>query len=963
MIDPLLFMPILVPLIGALAAAGIGISKGMRSWPATWLSGVGAVFPLASFLWLISCFEALREGAAYTWRFGWMPSLGLDLVLYLDSLSALFAYLITFIGTLIVIYAGQYFKGEEGTWRFFCYLLLFMSSMLGLVLAGDILTLFIFWEGTSVTSYLLVAYKFKDEEAGKGAFKALFITGGGGIALLVGLLLVAHTAGSTEFADILVTGDLIRQNSLYPLILILLGIGAFTKSAQFPFHIWLPGAMSAPTPASAYLHSATMVKAGIYLMARLNPALGGTEPWFWMFTSVGLVTMVSGAYLGLRQNDLKALLAYSTISQLGVMMMMIGQSMEIAFKALIIGVLAHALYKSALFMIAGIVDHETGTRDIRRLGGLGRSMPVCYATAVFASLSMAGLPPLFGFLAKETLLATAIHPSLPVSLAWLLPASTVFSGAFMLAMAAMLVMDVFRNPPGDRSVHGHEAPLLMLMAPLVPTVLSIAIGLLPEAKVEAAFLANAAGDAFGDKVKVSLKMWTGLNVPMLLSVIAVSSGTLLFFYRHRVRALQERYGGGWTLNSVYDAALSKVDRLAYMFTLLQVGRLRVYMTVILIGTLLLVVGFGSISPARHLLDVTGPALDLRGEMVILRVLALLITAGAAVAAVLLMRDFYAILAFAASGLGVAVLLALEPAPDVALVQIVVDILTLVILVLALSRLPKRLRKSVQSISLKVGRIHRLQDALIAGAFGFVVMLLSLAALVSRPRFSTLTPFFEANAKSIVGSRSIVGAIIVDFRGMDTLIEIAVFSIAGLGIYTLFQFAAKKYRNMEFICLDYRPFYTGPLKTMGVGGTRRSPFIRGLAVISLPLAMVIGITHILYGHDQPGDGFTAGVIISIGVGFWYVVYGYEQTRLRLWWLKGSAFIGSGILIAVLSGVLAALITGNFFANVDFGYRIGLHLPDRIHVSTSLLFEIAICLSVIGGVTHMLNALGRPEECGE
>ena len=447
---------------------------------------------------------ALNQGMVFTWQMAWLPSLGLDLGFYFDSLSALFALLVTFIGTLIVIYTGQYFKGDQSAWRFLTYLLLFMGAMLGLVMAGDVLTLFIFWEGTSITSFLLVAYKYNDEKARRGAFKALFITAGGGIALLAGLLFVSFVAGSTEFSTILTSGEALRNSEFYLVMLALVSVGAFTKSAQFPAHIWLPSAMSAPTPASAYLHSATMVKAGIYLMARLNPALGFTESWFWLLTLVGLITMLVGAYLGLKQNDLKALLAYSTISQLGILIMLIGQEDGAGYKALVIGILAHALYKSALFLLVGIVDHETGTRDLRRLGGLRRSMPYTFALTAIAGLSMAGLPPMFGFLAKETLLATALHPTLPASIAWILPWASVVAGALMLAQAGLLVWGTFMGQPRDPGVHGHEAPWAMLLAPAIPALLSVILSILPGPKDEATFLAGAASVAFDGKVKVSL---------------------------------------------------------------------------------------------------------------------------------------------------------------------------------------------------------------------------------------------------------------------------------------------------------------------------------------------------------------------------------------------------------------------------------------------------------------------------
>ena len=393
--DLTLFIPFILIFSAALFATGVGQTSLLKvengRFPLTTLAWLLAIAPFASFVLLLQKTNLINSGEKLKASLNWLPSLNIKFSLYLDGLSLLFALLVTGIGTLIIIYAGYYFQKEPSAWRFLSYLLLFMGSMLGLVMAGDVIVLFLFWEGTSITSFLLVAYKYKYPEARQGAFKALFITGGGGIALLFGLLIVAGVSGETSLPAILASGDLLRQSALYPVMLGLLALAALTKSAQWPFHFWLPQAMSAPTPASAYLHSATMVKAGIYLMARMNPVLGETELWFWLFSIIGLVTMVLGAYLGLKQNDLKALLAYSTISQLGVLMMLIGQDTDIAFKALVVGVLAHALYKSALFLVAGTVDHESGTRDLRLLGGLREKMPITAVLAFIAALSMAGL--------------------------------------------------------------------------------------------------------------------------------------------------------------------------------------------------------------------------------------------------------------------------------------------------------------------------------------------------------------------------------------------------------------------------------------------------------------------------------------------------------------------------------------------------------------------------------------------
>ena len=962
-------VPLAIVLVGALLAALVGLSPMQQRLSITQLAWILALAPLLALGLLLSHLPAVSNGSALVWRFDWIPSLGLSLGLYFDNLSALFGLLVTGIGTLVVIYTGYYFKENapspsqetgtgKGDWRFLCYLLLFMFAMLGLVMAGDVITLFLFWEATSITSFLLIAYKYKDEAARSGAFKSLFITGGGGIALLAGLLFVSHVAGGSELALILIRGDALRTSALYPVMLGLVAFGAFTKSAQFPAHIWLPNAMSAPTPASAYLHSATMVKAGIYLMARLNPALGFTDLWFWLLSLFGLSTMLIGAYLGLKQNDLKALLAYSTISQLGVLMMLIGQDTSIAFKALVIGIVAHALYKSALFLVVGIVDHEAGTRDLRRLGGLWHTMPFTFAIASVAALSMAGLPPLFGFLAKETLLATATHPSLPHLVDVLFPAATVVAGALVLAQAGMLVWDTFLAKARDAGVHAHEAPLAMLLAAAIPATLSLAIGLLPEPAPLAKFLANAARAVYGGEVKVSLALWTGISVPLVLSVIAVSLGSILFILRHRLSWLQARVSERLTLNTVYVATLNLIDGAAYLATRLQSGQLRTYLAIMLISTLGLVAWLGRSSGWDPVLYLGTPRLTFSGGIAVLRVFALLATVATAASTIVLRRDFSAIVALGASGLGIAVLMVLEPAPDVALVQIVVDILAMVILVLALTRLPRIQRQRAQTFTFQQGRASLIRDALIAAAMGVVVAFATLIGLTSRPRGSLVTPFYETNAKVLTGAKDIVGAIIVDFRALDTLIEIVVFSLAGLGIYTLLRIASKNagdHGNQ----VEELPLPTSQLlHTLGIGGQETSSFVHALAYTSLPLAMVVAVVHMMYGHDQPGDGFTAGVIISLALGFWYVVFGYRRVKRHLTWLQPVLLIGGGILLAVFSATTAALITGSFFAHVDFGKLGGLPLPRGFNLSTSFLFEVAICLAVLGSASYMLDTLGHP-----
>jgi multicomponent K+:H+ antiporter subunit A len=950
-----LFLPLIFILAGLLIALVYRFPSLNKRIPILLVTWLLSIFPLAAFITLLHALSMIQDGSGISWQIEWLQVAGFKGSLYYDSLSAVFALLVTGIGTLVVIYSGYYFKGERSSWRFLSYLMLFMFAMLGLLLAGNLISLFIFWEITSVVSFLLVAYKTESEQARKSAFKALLITGSGGVALLLGVILIFSITGTMEIAALLSSGDMLRDSSLYPAALILIALACFTKSAQTPFHIWLPDAMSAPTPASAYLHSATMVKAGIYLIARLNPILGQTEMWFWIFSVIGFITMLVGAYLGLKQNDLKALLAYSTISQLGVMVLLIGQDTDIAFKALVISVIAHALYKSALFLVAGIVDHETGTRDLRRLGGLRKWMPYSMAIASLAALSMAGLPPMFGFLAKETLLATAIHPSLPGTIAAIFPVASVIAGALILAQAGLFVWDTFLGQQRDKTIKPHEAPWGMLIPPLIPAFLSILLGLLPEPERLAAFVANAAGAAYGGEVKVSLALWAGLTVPLLLSIVAVAGGILIFVFRSRVREIQKRIAPNLTINNLYTSTLKAIDSGANLVIQLQSGQLRFYITVMLFGLIALILIFVGIPDIDTSLLVRQPLFNLDLAFSILRIFALVVVIGAALASVLIQRDFSAILTLGAMGLGVTVLIVLEPAPDVALVQMIVDLLAVVILVLALTRLPRTQREQARKLTFKQSPPGLLRDVLVSAGVGGIVAWITLIALITRPRESIVTSFYEANAKILTGAKDIVGAIVVDFRAFDTLIEITVFSIAGLGIYTLLLYASRWAGDQVS---DEAMPTTNILDTTGIGGPITSPFIHALAYVSLPFSLVIAVIHILYGHDQPGDGFTAGVIVGLAIAFWYVVFGYAEVKKKLRWLNPMVFISSGILLAILSGILSASIKGNFLSNVDFGTQQNIPLPAGINLSTSLLFEVAIFLSVLGSISYILSALGHP-----
>jgi len=555
------------------------------------------------------------------------------------------------------------------------------------------------------------------------------------------------------------------------------------------------------------------------------------------------------------------------------------------------------------------------------------------------------------------LLATATHPTVPLLVSWLFPAAVVVAGALVLAQAGLFLWDTFLGKQRDASLHAHEAPWIMLLAPAIPALLPLLVGLLPEPAWLASFLAGAAAEVYGAPVKVSLALWAGITVPLLLSAVAISLGAGLFLLRRPVRAAQMRVGGQWSLDRAYAGGLRQIDRAAALATRLQNGKLRAYLAVVLLGVFALSAGFGALSHWPGLASLARLDLDFQGNLTVLRIFALLVTVAAAAATVVLKRDFSAIVALGASGLGVAVLMALEPDPDVALVQVVVDILTMVVLVLALTRLPREERRRAWKLTFRQSRAGLARDLLIAAGSALVVAFLTLQALASRPRESILTPFFESGAKALTGAKDIVGATIVDFRALDTLVEITVFGIAGLGVFNLLRLAARKAGDAG----EKRPPGGGRrLPTLGIGGPQTSPFVHALAYVSLPVSMMIATVHIMYGHDQPGDGFTAGVIISLALGFWYVVFGYHQVKQRLTWLRPNLFVGSGLLLAVLVATTAALITGSFLGHVDFGQRIGLPLPEGFHLGTSFLFEVSICLVVLGSASYMLDTLGHPGE---
>ncbi len=756
----------------ALLMAPLGLFARHESRPV--VGWILALIPLALFVTISALAPTVLAGGRVEQAIPWVPRMGLELRFALDGLSLLFALLVSGIGTLIVLYTAYYLAGDPGMGRFYLTLFIFMGAMLGLVLADNVLTMFMFWELTSVSSYLLVGYKHDYPSARRGAQMGLLITVGGGLALLVGLVLLGNAAGSYTISEILAAGEQIKASPLYTPAMLLIFAGCFTKSAQFPFHFWLPNAMQAPTPASAYLHSATMVKAGVYLLARLHPTLSDTPLWLYTLTIVGMTTMLIGAVTANRRDDIKGLLAYSTISKLGTMVLLAGMGGPEAPAALVATILAHALYKGALFMLAGAVDHEAGTRSLSQLGGLRRAMPWTAALAILSSLSMAGVPILFGFVAKEEQLYAAVDNGLPPGFDILVLIAVVTSAVFGVLYSWRLVSGVFFGPRGSgMKEHVHEAPAGMLLGPALLTTLSVVLplGLLP---ATATLLQPAVNAISNEGAKISLYLLPSqIGLPLILSMTALLIGAVLTRFEPQIVAAPSPLPPWLNGDRIYDAAVDGVLRGATIFTrTLQNGKLRSYMTwavltlVVVVAPPLALFGFGGLAL---------PTLD--GVEPFEFVSALLIPIG--IVATLNARSrLGGIIAASFVGLMVAFIFVIYSAPDLALTQLLVEILTTVFLVLLFAVMPASFER-LSSPS------ERSRDGLIAVVAGMVIAGGAFAAS-SVTQVPNISAAFRTESQSQGFGDNVVNVILVDFRGFDTLGEIVVLFTALLGIYAMLR---------------------------------------------------------------------------------------------------------------------------------------------------------------------------------
>ncbi|PAV25786.1 Na(+)/H(+) antiporter subunit A [Tamilnaduibacter salinus] len=733
-----------------------------------------ALLPASLTAYFAGLIPAIRDGGSLLIENQWMPGLGVSLDFLVDGLSLVFALLISSIGTFILIYAGSYLKGHRDLARFYVIMLSFMASMLGLVLSDNLIAFFVFWELTSITSYLLIGFNHEDVEARKCALQGLFVTAGGGLVLMAGLILLIFITGSYSFADILSSDVSIHDHGYYTAAAICILIGAFTKSAQVPFHFWLPNAMAAPTPVSAFLHSATMVKAGIYLLARLNSSMGETLLWSHTLMVVGTATMITGTYLAFSSTGIKKVLAYSTVFALGTLTLMIGVGTELAITAFVCMLVAHSLYKGALFMLAGALDHETGTKDLTKMGGLRRSMPWTSAIACMAVLSLAGIPPLFGFVAKELIFESLLNA--PVG-GWALTTFALVSSMLLVAVACLVFFKPFFGPPQDTPRQPHEAPFSMLIGPATLSLFSLFFGLAPF--VPEVLLLNPAVTAiFGGDVQTALALWHGVNIPLMLSVVSLLAGSLLFA---RWQALQpglaiiNTVAGRVGPEAAYFRMMQGITQIAgWQTRLLQNGVLGVYLLTLVLVT------FGLTGYTLFSRNGIHLSLDFSDGYFYEFGIALLIVTATVFASITKSR-LGSVASMGVLGFGVALIFIHFSAPDLGITQLLVETLTVILLVLVLFKLPP-----FASFS---SPLERCRDLAVAVFAGVVMTLLTLAVLDIR-YFDSISRYYIENSYELAFGKNIVNVILVDFRQLDTLGEIFVLGLAAIGVYAMVKLKAE-----------------------------------------------------------------------------------------------------------------------------------------------------------------------------
>ena len=891
---------------------------------------------LSSFILLLTQAKPVLNGQAVLEHWQWLPQVGIDLSFRLDALSLIFALLISGIGTLIYIYAYYYLSPKNSLSKLYALLMLFMTAMLGISLSNNLIILLVFWELTSISSFLLVGYWSNYDAAQRGSRMALTITGMGGLAMLGGFVLLGQIAGTYQIDQLTSMATTIQNSHLFFPTLLLILLGAFTKSAQFPFHFWLPNAMAAPTPVSAYLHSATMVKAGIFLVARLLPIFVGSALFHNLVTTIGLVTLCMAAFFAIFKEDLKGLLAYSTISHLGLIMCLLGIGSPLAVAAAIFHIINHATFKAALFMIAGIIDHESGTRDLRKLSGLWQLLPFTATLTMITAASMAGVPLTNGFLSKEMFFTELLAN---LSGAYVVVAAIVatLAGLFAVAYSVRLVHGVFFDGDIGRNVpnkHAHEPTIGMRAPAIILATLCILVGLLPALLVENIVNSGTrASTQLPQFEGVHLAIWHGFNLPLLMSAIALLGGIIFYFIlakgsRIRKIDLDPMLGRlqGKLLFEDFLKNLLKISRKIKKKT--ETGSLQNYLLWILVFSIVMVA-----TPLLGQKLSTGTR-ELTHAPLVAIVLWLLLFSACWMMLWFHHERIKAVLISGAVGLVVTMIFVTLSAPDLALTQITVDVVTTVLLLMSLSLLP-------QLTPYESSQTRRWRDAIIAIIGGLGIGW--IAWLILTRDHNSISWFFVQQSLPLGGGSNIVNVILVDFRGFDTFGEITVLGIAAIGALCLMD-GMRAHGTTMTQGLTYR-FNPSPL------------MFRMTASWVLPIALVVSLYIFLRGHNYPGGGFIAGLITSMALVIQYIALGQDQTEHMLKAKSGRLYevwIGLGLLIAGLTGV-AAWFWGRPFLTSAHVY-VESSIFDKFHFASAAAFDLGVYATVVGAAMLLISVLG-------
>ncbi len=946
-----LIVLLLLPFAGSLITAFLPTRRR------TALFMVAGLISAAAAAIAIGFFPDVAAGGVVRETLPWIPSLGLDLVFRLDGFAWMFAVIITVVGVLVCLYARYYMSPDDPVARFYSLLLAFMGAMLGVVLSGNLAQMVVFWELTSLVSFLLIGYSHHRVEAQRGARMALLVTGGGGLCLLAGVVLLGHVAGSFDLDVVLASGEQIRAHALYPWILVLVLLGVFTKSAQFPFHFWLPQAMAAPTPVSAYLHSATMVKAGVFLLGRLWPVLAGTEWWFWLVGGAGASTLLLGAYVAMFQHDLKRLLAYSTISHLGLITLLFGLNSPLAAVAAVFHIMNHATFKASLFMAAGIIDHETGTRDIRRLQGLIHAMPRTGLLAFVASGAMAGVPLLNGFLSKEMFFAEAVFLHAQPFVEFALPMLATVAAIFAVVYSLRFGYGVFFGPPArDLPREPEEAPRWMRL-PIVLLVLTcIVVGVMPGISIGPSLAAAATPVVGGQLPEYSLAVWHGFTLPLAMSAVAIIGGILGYRWlrvrQQRGQLLRTPLLWRFDGRDLFERVLLGATRRArQIMRRTSPGRLQPQLFVIVLAAVVLAVLAGAGLPLgwgeRTRLPPSHP-------FVLLWLIGMVCAVAAA--AMAKYHRLVSIVLMGGAGLVVCLTFAWFSAPDLALTQLVVEVVTTTLFLLGLRWLPMRQQALPARIALR-DRARRGRDLLLAILAGSGLSVLSFA-LLTRPAPHSISPFFLEQALPGGGGSNVVNVMLVDFRALDTLGEITVLGAVALTVYALLR----RFRPPpESVVMPAQQRAASELADTDLLKPSRDGHPEGYLLVPalvtrwlLPIALVVALHFLLRGHNEPGGGFVAGLVVAIALLMQYITSGTRWVEARAD-VRPARWIAAGLLLCATTGLVAVVLGFPFLTSHTA--HLSLPLVGAVHLPSATFFDIGVLCVVVGATLLILTALAH------